>query len=91
MTWKRSRIPRPVDRSGARTNADPAADPLAPPEGACPHCGAAGAILDFQLVRCPNVDGCRYGDARVAEAIAKAREAAIRRAAEPPTRGSRWW
>lgn len=65
-TWRRSRISRPVDRPERSTL------PAGP--GKCQHCGADGAIVDFQLTKCPNAGSdttprCRYYDAEYANAL----------------------
>ena len=60
MKWDKTRIGRPVDRP-RQNDAEPA-------DKVCPHCGMGGAVLDFQLVRCANVE-CRYFDPAVAMAV----------------------
>ena len=57
--WRHTRVPRPVDRPVSEA-----------PSGRfyCPFCGADGAVIDFQRVRCPAVE-CRYFDPKRADEI----------------------
>lgn len=98
--WRRSRIPIPrpsdevagcpgAERDRLRARERAMAGGARGPEGRCPHCGAECAIVDFQVTRCPNVDGCRYGDRRRAEEVARVKAERERREADGRVRG--WW